>query len=112
MSILFLCNHQAVPNIEWSVNKFWRIFFMSDLAATNCGCNDDRTSCGCGCGCNGGTGLGTFGGDSCSCILWFIILMSLCGNNGFGRSGCGCGTDSCWILVVLLLLCGNNGCGC
>ncbi len=83
---------------------------MSDLAATNCGCNDDRTSCGCGCGCNGGTGLGTFGGDSCSCILWFIILMSLCGNNGFGRSGCG--TDSCWILVVLLLLCGNNGCGC
>ena len=33
---------------------------MSDLAATNCGCGDDRSGCGCNnsCGCNGGCGCG------------------------------------------------------
>src|SRR5699024_4216542 len=84
---------------------------MSDLAATNCGCEE---RCGCGCGC-GNSGYGVFGGNSCSCILWIIILMCCCGNN----NGCGFGGnngDCCWLIVILLLLCGgcggNNGCGC
>ena len=71
---------------------------MSDLAATNCGCND--------------------GGNNCCSIIWIIILLSLCGgcgNNGsgfnFGNNGCG-GNDGCgclWI-ILLLLFCGG-GCG-
>ena len=77
---------------------------MSDLAATNCGCNNDcgcgcNNGCGCGndCGCGNGTSL--FGGSSCNCILWIIILMCCCGNNGCGN-GCGCGNnDNCWIIV-------------
>ena len=97
---------------------------MSDLAATNCGCGDDRGGCGCnnGCGCDngcnngcnngcGGWGL-SCGNNSCCNILWIIILLCLCGNNSWGcGNGCGNG-DSCWIIIVLLLLCGNNGCGC
>ena len=79
---------------------------MSDLAATNCGCDN-----GCGCG-NNGCGL-SLGNNSCCSILWIIILLCLCGNNGWGcNNGCGCGGDSCWIIIVLLLLCGNDGCGC
>lgn len=98
---------------------------MSDLAATNCGCGEDRGGCGCnnGCGCdngcNGGCNNGcgnnwglSCGNNSCCNILWIIILLCLCGNNGWGcNNGCGNG-DSCWIILVLLLLCGNNGCGC
>lgn len=82
---------------------------MSDLAATNCGCEDRG-----GCGCNSGWGL-SGGNNSCCNILWIIILLCLCGNNNCGCSnGCGgCGNgDNCWIIIVLLLLCGNNGCGC
>ena len=45
---------------------------MSDLAATNCGCGDER------CGCNNGN-------DSCWII---IVLLLLCG--GCGNNGCGC----------------------
>ena len=87
---------------------------MSDLAATNCGCGDERCGCNNNCGCGNGNSL--FGDNSCNCILWIICLMCLCGNNGCGN-GCGCsnGNDSCWIIIVLLLLCGgcgNNGCGC
>ncbi len=67
---------------------------MSDLAATNCGCNDN------GCGCNS--------------IIWIILLLSCCGGNswGMGRSGCDndCGNNSC-IWIILLLLCCGNGCG-
>lgn len=100
---------------------------MSDLAATNCGCGEERTNCGCGCETNCGCGCGNnsggnnfpgFGNNSCSCILWIIILSCLCGNGGWGNNwNCGCGNngggcDSCWILIILLLLCGNNGCGC
>lgn len=59
---------------------------MSDLAATNCGCDcgcgcDSGCSTGCGCnnncGCNNGCGNSLFGngGNSCSCILWIICLM-------------------------------------
>ncbi|MCM1282197.1 MAG: hypothetical protein NC180_11235 [Muribaculaceae bacterium] len=65
---------------------------MSDLAATNCGCNTSDNGC-----CN---------------IIWIILLLScFCGNGGsvFGGNGCG-GNDSCWI-IILLLLCGCNGNG-
>ena len=90
---------------------------MSDLAATNCGC-DDR--CGCGqensCGCGGGLMNGFGGGSSCSCILWIIILMSFCGNGGFGGFGCnngGCGyADNSCLLIIILLLCCGGGFGC
>lgn len=75
---------------------------MSDLTATNCGCNN---------GCNNG-----FGG--CESIIWLIILLSCCGGNGWGNfgSGCGCGDNNgcnniLWILI-LLCCCGGNNCGC
>ncbi len=63
---------------------------MSDLAATNCGCNDG------GCGCNS--------------IIWIIILLSCCGNgnSGFFNNN-GCGDNSCLWIILLLLFCG--GCG-
>ena len=53
---------------------------MSDLAATNCGCGDERCGCNNNCGCGNGNSL--FGDNSCNCILWIICLMCLCGNNG------------------------------
>ncbi len=81
---------------------------MSDLTATNCGCNNN------GNGCNN-TGL--FGGNN-SC-LWIILLLLFCGgNNG---NGCGCGGNglfgasdgngSCceWIILLLIL---SSCCGC
>ena len=78
--------------------KTWR-FYMSDLAATNCGG---------GCSCNEG---------GCNSILWIIILLCCCGGNGGfcgGNNGCGGNNDCLWI--ILLLFCcggcgGNNGCG-
>ena len=54
---------------------------MSDLAATNCGCGNDGCGCNNNCGC--GNGISLFGDNSCSCILWIICLMCLCGNNGY-----------------------------
>ena len=60
---------------------------MSDITATNCGCERD---CGCNNGCNGGcnngcNGNGLFnfwgGNGNCSCILWILILLACCGNN-------------------------------
>lgn len=86
---------------------------MSDLAATSCGCNS----------CDGGN-------SGCSCIIWIILILCLCGgNNGcglsntFGNSGCNDGSNCIiWIILILLLCggCGNsnfgntfgNGCGC
>ncbi len=81
---------------------------MSDLAATNCGCE---------------------GINSCS-LIWIILLLNcFCGgNNGtsfLNGNGGGCGNDSC-LIILLLLLCGGcggngnngsffnngNGCGC
>jgi hypothetical protein len=64
-------------------------FYMSDLAATNCG--------GCG-GC----------GDNCNSIVWIIILLLLFdGNNGCGcNNGCGNGCNSFWIIILLFLCCG------
>lgn len=84
---------------------------MSDVAATNCGC--EHNNCGSGVSNNWGFGNG------CNSIIWIILLLSFCGNgNSWGNNnGCGCGSDSCCILIILLLLCGNgcgnnNGCGC
>ena len=36
---------------------------MSDLAATNCGCGDERCGCNNNCGCGNGNSL--FGDNSC-----------------------------------------------
>ena len=85
---------------------------VSDLAATNCGCN------------GGCTGSNNGGCNSCSIIIWIILLSCLCGNgNGTGLSnvfgcgngddcGCGggCGNNSCVWLILILLFCGG-GCG-
>lgn len=85
---------------------------MSDLTATNCGCNS----------CNNNSSF--FGGNN-SCWILILILLFSCGNNcngcGFGnvfgnRSGCDCdnGNNSCeWLIWILLISCfcgNNNGC--
>nr|WP_294524531.1 hypothetical protein [uncultured Blautia sp.] len=92
---------------------------MSDLAATNCGCSEERSGCGCGCdngcGCNNGgcLGLNNLTNGNCNCTLWIIILLCLSGCNGFGNSCNGCGNNDCsWLIIVLLLLSGCGGCGC
>ena len=48
---------------------------MSDLTATNCGCNNVTSNNGCG------------------SWIWILILLCCCGgNNGCGcDNGCGCG---------------------
>ena len=84
---------------------------MSDLTATNCGCNNN--SCGCGYDNRGGL----FGGNSC---IWILLLL-FCGGNGgcgngiLGGNSCGNGNDCCeWLIWILLISClcgGNNGCG-
>lgn len=79
---------------------------MSDLTASNCGCNNT---------CNNG---GFFGGNGCESLIWLILLTSCCGNGGglFGGNGCGCGdnNNSCCNLIWLILLfsCCGNGFGC
>ena len=90
---------------------------MSDLTATNCGCNDS---------CNGvSTANYNNGGCGCGCSwIWILILLFAFGGNGFGRSGNGCGCNngggfnllnnngSCceWLIWILLLstFCGGN----
>ena len=90
---------------------------MSDLTATNCGCNNNS------CSNNNNCSNGIFG-NSC---IWIILLLFCgggCGNNdGCGllgnNNGCG-GNDCCeWLIWILLLSCfcgggcgNNNGCGC
>jgi hypothetical protein len=78
---------------------------MSDLAATNCG---------------GGCGFGN-GENSCSNLIWILLILSCCGNSSlFGGSDCGCdsGNNSCLWILILLFCCGGNlfggngGCGC
>lgn len=61
---------------------------MSDLSATQCGCNNTRE-----------------GNNGCCSLIWLIILFSICGNN---NDGCGCGGNNG------LSLFNNNdgGCGC
>lgn len=70
---------------------------MSELSATNCGC--DRND-------------GCFGGNN-SCI--WIILLLLCCCDGFGsgngRGGYGCGNNSCIWIIILLFCCGGLGSG-
>lgn len=75
---------------------------MSDLSATNCGCNNscsnNRSSCG-------------FGGDNC---CWIIILLLLCSGSGsgFGFNNNGCGDNngcSCILWILILLSCCGNG---
>lgn len=90
---------------------------MSDLTAANCGCGEER--CGCGCednnySCSNRSG---FGNNSCSWILWIIILSCFCNNNNSCGScnNHGCGNNDCtWLIIILLFLCGGcgNGNGC
>ncbi len=72
---------------------------MSDLSATNCGCNNGyNTSC------------------SGNNLLWILLLFSCCGGNGNGLLGSGCNNNSAcdWIIPIFLIscLCGGNGGGC
>ena len=77
---------------------------MSDLAATNCGCDNGCNNNGCG-----NNGCGILGSGNNNCLLWLIVLLFLGNNN----SDCGCGcTDNTWILIILLLFFGGNGNGC
>lgn len=82
---------------------------MSDLSATNCGCNNRSNDCGCG---------NAFGGDSCTWIIILLLLFSCggCGNGLLSGNSCGCGDNnngcSCLILILLLFCCGGNGFGC
>lgn len=82
---------------------------MSDLSATNCGCNNNCSN--------------TLG-NSCN-LIWIILLLSCFGGCGNGTSilsgnscGCGCGdnnNNSCeWLIWILLLscFCGNNNSCC
>ena len=68
---------------------------MSDLTATQCGCNRPEPSNGCG------------------SFMWIIILLFLCNGNG-GECGIGnlCGGENgceCIIIILLLLCCcGGN----
>lgn len=84
---------------------------MSDLTATNCGCNDSYNGIS---PANNGCGMSSW--------LWILILLFFLNGNTFGRSnnGCGCGNGfslfnnggSCceWLVIILLLssVCGNN----
>lgn len=68
---------------------------MSDLAATNCGCE-----C-------------TTGGNNGCNIIFLILLLCFCGggNNGCFEHNCGCGNgcnDMIWIIILLCFCGGNN----
>ncbi|MCD8011193.1 MAG: chorion class high-cysteine HCB protein 13 [Lachnospiraceae bacterium] len=68
---------------------------MSDLAATNCNG---------GCGCDSG--------NSCSSLIFILLILFCCGGcgNGCGENGMNC---DAWIIILLLLFCCNgNGNGC
>lgn len=106
----FFVTHSRLNHIIKCI-KFLEDTIVSDLAATNCGCNS-------GCGGNGNGGC-----NSCNIIIWIILLSCLCGNgngtglsNVFGCGGgddCGCGggcNNSCIWLILILLFCGG-GCG-
>jgi len=109
-------NSNTFWNRSYSIEKsfFRRYFTMSDLQASNCGCNQPTN-------CDNGCGFGGFGN-----WIWILLLLCCCGNgNGNGGcgisnfgGGCGCGeSNGCgsWIWILLLLCCcgnGNGGCGC
>ncbi|MDO5541260.1 MAG: hypothetical protein Q4F83_14555, partial [Eubacteriales bacterium] len=64
-------------------------------------------------GCGNGSLFSNNGNCACS-IIWIILLLSICGNNGCGcdnNCGNGCGNNSCLWIILLLLFCGD-GCGC
>ena len=68
---------------------------MSDLSATNCGCDCGREVDSCG-------------NNSC---IWIILLLLFCGGcgngrNSWGNNGC---DNSCLWIIILLFCCG--GCG-
>ena len=76
---------------------------MSDLSATQCGCNN-------------GTSNTSFFGNGCSSLIWLILLLSICGNNDdgcgngiglFNNNGNGCGCSSLIWLILILSCCGN-----
>ena len=68
---------------------------MSDLTATNCGCNNNS------CSNNNNCSNGIFG-NSC---IWIILLL-FCG----GGCGNGCGNNSCGLLGNKNKGCGGNDC--
>ncbi len=72
---------------------------MSDLAATNCGCE-----------CGGNDSSWNFSGNN---WIWIILLLSCCGGNGgMWNRGDGCGCNNILWIILLLCCCGdNNGCG-
>ena len=80
---------------------------MSDLTATNCGCND---SCGCANTQSNGGGCGSW--------IWILLLLCCCNGNGGNNCGCGCGNGNSlfggngggceWIIWILLLSCFAN----
>ena len=66
---------------------------MSDLAATNCGCE-------CGNGDNG-----------CGSLIWILLLLCCCGGNNGSFLSNGSGCDNILPLLLILCCCGNgNGC--
>lgn len=74
---------------------------MSDLAATNCGCE-----------CGGNNTSWNMSGNN---WIWIILLLSCCGGSSCGfsaRDNGGCGCDSIWLILFLLCCCGNNNGGC
>lgn len=83
---------------------------MSDITATNCGCDCDNR-----CDCEGRS-CGFFRrNDDCCSLIWLIILLSFCGcGNGFFRSGNDCDNNSCIWIILILFFCGGfgNGFGC
>ncbi|MCD8224080.1 MAG: chorion class high-cysteine HCB protein 13 [Clostridiales bacterium] len=66
---------------------------MSDLAATNCGCE---------CG---------NGGNSCCNLLWLILILCSCRNGCEHNCGPSFGGGCDWIWIILLLSFCGGGCG-
>ena len=71
---------------------------MSDLTASQCGCNSNDNGC-------------------CNSLIWIILLSCICGNNngngcscGMGSNflGGGCGDNGIIWIILLLCCCCNN----
>ena len=80
------------------------LILLLSVFCGGCGCGGyaANNDCGCGgyaaandCGCNNGGFFGGFGGgNSCSILIWILLLSCICGGSFFGgydRCGCGCG---------------------
>lgn len=79
---------------------------MSDLTATQCGCDHHNSGSSNGC---------------CGIFIWIILLSCLCGGNGntfSGNFGNGCSSDDgngCNLIIWIILLsclCGNGSNNC